>query len=370
MAAYLELAGALRAEGVPEHQATFRQLSDLYLLSEGGYDPVGGFLNSIDTACVCSSMHLTTGEPWSIPIIFPIDEATKDRIGTSDRLLLLDGDTPAGVLQIDQIFALPKDLYARSIFRTDDTAHPGVEWLNGAGEHSVAGTVETFQGWAPDIPGGLPISPRDTTALVVEKGWDTVVGFQTRNPIHRAHEFCTKIALETADGLVIHPLLGETKADDTPADVRLACYRVLLDKYYPTAHSMLAGFPAWMRYAGPREAIFHAQVRRNYGITHFIVGRDHAGVGDYYGPFDAQEIFSEFLPGELGIEPVFFDFVHFCRICGGMASKKTCPHAPKHHVHLAGREVRRMLRNGKVPPAEFTRPEVAEILIAAVRNEP
>lgn len=359
---------ALLSSGVPSHAATFRQLSDLYLLAEGGYEPIKGFLNAAETLAVCQTMHLTTGEPWSIPIIFPIDAATKERIGDADRLILMDGNNPAGLLHVDEIFPIDKQTYAENIFRTLDEAHPGVEWLRGAGEYSIAATVEVCSDWEFDIPGSLPISPRETAALVRQKGWQKVVGFQTRNPIHRAHEFCTKIALETADGLVIHPLLGETKADDTPADVRLACYDVLLRNYYSADHAMLAGFPAWMRYAGPREAIFHAQVRKNYGITHFIVGRDHAGVGDYYGPFDAQRIFSEFQPGELGVEPIFFDLVHYCKICGGMVSKKTCPCPPESHLHLAGRVVRQMLREGKMLPPEFTRPEVAEILIAAARE--
>ena len=358
----------LRASSVPFHGATFRQLSDLYLLAEGGYEPIQGFLNSTDTDAVCRTMHLTSGAPWSIPVIFPIDREARDRIGSSEQVVLMDGDKPAGLLQVEEVFPIRKDLYADTVFRTQDEAHPGVDWLHSAGDYSVAGAVQRCSDWTLDLPGALPFSPREVAALVTAKGWETVVGFQTRNPIHRAHEFCTKIALETADGLVIHPLLGETKSDDTPVEVRLACYEVLLRNYYPAEHSMLAGFPAWMRYAGPREAIFHAQVRKNYGITHFIVGRDHAGVGDYYGPFDAQKVFSEFRPGELGVEPIFFDFVHYCRVCGGMASKKTCPHAPDQHIHLAGRAVRQMLRAGEIPPSEFTRPEVAEILVAAARE--
>ncbi len=350
------------------HAATFRQLSDFFLLSEGGYEPVREFLGETDVRSVCETMHLASGEPWSLPIVFPIDTAARQRLFSSDEVLLTDGGAPAGYLRIKDIFRIDKDLYARSVFRTCDEAHPGVAWLRDAGEFSVAGSVESLPGWTLDLPGALAVSPREIAALLVRKGWNTAVGFQTRNPIHRAHEFCTKIALETVDGLVIHPLLGETKADDTPVEVRLACYDVLLRNYYSPEHTLLAGFPAWMRYAGPREAVFHAQVRRNYGMTHFIVGRDHAGVGDYYGPFDAQNIFADFLPGELGIEPVFFDFVHFCRACRGMASKKTCPHPREHHVHLAGREVRKMLREGRMPPGEFTRPEVAEILMASARR--
>ena len=363
-----ERSEALRSGRGPFINATFRQLSDLYLLAEGGYEPIGGFLNERDTVAVCKTMHLTTGEPWSIPIIFPVDAETRAEIGRAESVLLLDGGEPAGSLWIEDIFRIDKELFADSVFTTRDPEHPGVGWLDGAGDYSIAGTVQIRSGWTLDVRGGLAISPGETRALIAAAGWHKVVGFQTRNPIHRAHEFCTKIALETADGLVIHPLLGETKPDDTPVEVRLACYQVLLRNYYPRDRVLLAGFPAWMRYAGPREAVFHAQVRKNYGITHFIVGRDHAGFGDYWGPYDAQEIFSDFEPGELGVETVFFDGVYFCRVCEGMASTRTCPHPAEHHVQLKGRELRRMLRQGRIPPTEITRPEVAEILVAAARE--
>ena len=305
-----ERASALLQDNPVTLAATFRHLSDLYLLSEGGYHPVERFLPANEVSHVCEKMHLTTGEPWSIPIIFPVSEEQANSLKAVEHVILTDGGKPAGVLHIQEIFKIDKPHYSKHIFRTEDPAHPGVDWLAGAGDYSLAGTVETFPDWQLDIPGGLPFSPSQVRAQIAELGWKKVVGFQTRNPIHRAHEFVTKIALETADGLVVHPLLGETKSDDTPAEVRLACYSVLIDNYYSPKHTLLAGFPAWMRYAGPREAVFHAQVRKNYGITHFIVGRDHAGVGKYYGPFDAQEIFSEFGRDELGIEPIFFDFVH------------------------------------------------------------
>jgi sulfate adenylyltransferase len=311
-------------------------------------------------------MHLTSGEPWSIPIIFPISEQEAQTLHGAENVQIEDQDgRPAGRILIEEIFRLDKSHYVRHIFRTEDPQHPGVAWLASAGDYSVAGQVGLYPDWKLDLPGGLPFSPREVRALITERGWRKVVGFQTRNPIHRAHEFCTKVALETADGLVIHPLLGETKSDDTPVEVRLACYRALVDNYYSAAHTLIAGFPAWMRYAGPREAIFHAQVRRNYGITHLIIGRDHAGVGNYYGPFDAQKIFSEFAPGELGIEPVFFDTVHYCLSCGGMTSPKTCPHGQEHHVSLSGTAVRKLLAEGKPLPPEFTRPEVAAILASS-----
>jgi sulfate adenylyltransferase len=352
----------------PTLRASFKQLSDLFLLAEGGYLPVEGFQNSREVRHVAEKMHLTTGEPWSIPIIFPISGAEAEALKGAETAVIEDADgRRAGQILIEEIFRLDKSHYARHIFRTEDPKHPGVAWLAEAGDYSVAGKVGVVLDWKLDVPGGLPFSPREVKALIAARGWRRVVAFQTRNPIHRAHEFCTKVALETADGLVIHPLIGETKSDDTPVEVRLACYRALVDNYYSPAHTLIAGFPAWMRYAGPREAIFHAQVRRNYGMTHLIVGRDHAGVGNYYGPFDAQKIFSEFAPGELGIEPIFFDTVHYCLKCAAMTSPKSCPHGSEHHLSLSGTAVRQMLAEGKPLPPEFTRPEVAAILAAGVR---
>ena len=354
----------IRTIAPPTIRADFKQLSDLYLLVEGGYLPVRGFQQSREVRHVAETMHLTSGEPWSIPIIFPVTGEEAEALRGADEVVILDADhRPAGRIEIEEIFRLDKAHYARHIFRTEDPQHPGVAWLLGVGDFSVAGAVELLPGWKLEIPGNLPFAPGEVRGLIAELGWKKVVGFQTRNPIHRAHEFVTKVALETADGLVIHPLLGETKADDIPAEVRLACYRALVDNYYSPAQTLIAGFPAWMRYAGPREAIFHAQVRRNYGITHLIIGRDHAGVGSYYGPFDAQKIFSEFAPGELGIEPILFDTVYYCRKCGAMTSPKTCPHGAEHHVSLSGTAVRKMLREGQTLPPEFSRPEVARILL-------
>ncbi len=347
-------------------KAGFKQLSDLFLLGHDGYLPVQGFLNAREVRHVAEKMHLTTGEPSSIPIIFPIRQEDAQALKGADQIAIEDdGNRAVARIEVEEIFRLDKSHYARLIFRTEDPNHPGVAWLLGAGDYSVAGRVELDPGWRLDLPGDLPFAPDAVRRLIAERGWKKVVGFQTRNPIHRAHEFVTKVALETADGLVIHPLLGETKPDDIPAEVRLRCYRALIENYYSPQHALIAGFPAWMRYAGPREAIFHAQVRRNYGITHLIIGRDHAGVGKYYGPFDAQKIFSEFAPGELGIEPIFFDTVHYCRQCGGMTSPKTCPHGPEHHVSLSGTAVRKLLSEGRTLPPEFSRPEVARILLEA-----
>jgi sulfate adenylyltransferase len=361
-------ASALLAQDLPRIDTTFRDRSDLYLLSENGYLPVTGFMNAKDTASSAETMHLTTGEPWSIPIIFPISAEKAAELKGVKKALLMDDGEPAGVIDIEEIFEINKPQFNKNIFRTEDEAHPGVAWLRDAGTHSIAGKVDVFPNWQLKVEGDLAISPTAVKAVIANKGWKKIVAFQTRNPIHRAHEFCTKIALETADGLIIHPLLGETKAGDIGADVRLACYKVLVDNYYNPAHTVLAGFPAWMRYAGPREAVFHAQVRKNYGVTHFIVGRDHAGVGNYYGSFDAHHIFDEFKPGELGIEPILFDFVHYCKKCGGMASKKTCAHGPEDHVHLSGTKVRELLLAGEYPPVEFTRPEIAAILVEAEKK--
>jgi len=337
-----------------------RQLSDLFLLAQGAFAPLAGFQGRESLEAVRESRRLPDGRPWTVPIVLLVDEAPAgSRIALADQ-----SGAPAGTLEVEEAYPLDKRRYALAVFGTDDQKHPGVAWLLSAGKLALAGPVTADAAWARRfaVQFGLPATPGETRARIAQRGWHTVVGFQTRNPIHRAHEFVVKTALESVDGLLLHPLVGETKAEDVPTQVRMECYHALLAHYFVGERTLLAALPAWMRYAGPREAIFHALVRKNYGCTHFIVGRDHAGVGSYYGPFDAQRIFSEFTESELGIRPVFFDRVFYCRRCGGMATPKTCPHPADFHVELSGSEVRRMLGSGQLPPPEFSRPEVAAIL--------
>jgi sulfate adenylyltransferase len=342
---------------------TSRELSDLDMLASGALSPLQGFMGSEDYESVLETMRLASGLPWALPVCLSVEEAP-----AGDRIALADGTgKPYAVLEVDQIFDYDKQREAQQSFRTTDDAHPGVARLYGQKPLYLSGRVTVFERAEPPFP-ELAMDPAEARAAFAERGWRRVVGFQTRNPIHRAHEYLTKVALETVDGLLIHPLVGETKSDDVPVQTRVDCYRVLLDGYYPADRVLLSAFPAAMRYAGPREAIWHAICRKNYGCSHFIVGRDHAGVGDYYGTYDAQLIFDEFEPHELDIEPMFFEHSFWCRACGSMASAKTCPHPAGDHVFLSGTKVREMLASGELPPEQFSRPEVAEVLIEAYRQ--
>jgi sulfate adenylyltransferase len=342
---------------------TSREVSDLDMLAVGALSPLEGFMGKEDYERVVEDMRLAGGLPWALPVCLAVTEAPKgDRVALADesgRLL--------AVLDVEETFEYDREREAERCFRTTDTEHPGVARLFEQQPLYLSGRVRVFDRPTPAFP-ELALDPPDTRAAFAERGWRRVVGFQTRNPIHRAHEYLTKVALETVDGLLIHPLVGETKSDDVPAATRVECYRVLVDGYYPADRVVVSAFPAAMRYAGPREAIWHAICRKNYGCSHFIVGRDHAGVGSYYGTYDAQLIFDEFEPHELDIEPMFFEHSFWCKTCGSMASAKTCPHPSDDHVFLSGTKVREMLGNGELPPVEFSRPEVAEVLIAAYRS--
>jgi sulfate adenylyltransferase len=348
------------------------EMADLRLLAWGAYAPLDGFMGSADYNGVVTSMRLGSGRLWSLPIAVTVgDEDAAGLEGQAEVQLTTPAGDPVATVLEPELYGVDPQREACLVYGTDDPAHPGAARVLGGGRWRLGGRLRIDRPELLGLPapfGGLPSSPAEVRKAIEERGWRSVVAFQTRNPIHRAHEYLTKVALELSDGLLIHPLVGDTKGDDVPADVRLRCYHALIDGYYPAKTTLLALFPAPMRYAGPREAVFHALVRANYGATHFIVGRDHAGVGSYYGPFDAQDLLRRLGPEELGLTPVFFDSAFYCRACGQMASPKTCPHDAAHHVVLSGTKVRQMLANGERPPREFSRPEVAGLLVTALRE--
>lgn len=358
-----------KADSLPRVQLDDRAVSDLELIAIGGFSPLDGFMGQPDYERVVNEMRLANGLPWSIPVTLSVEEAVAAEL-QPETLVRLDNAQGqfVGVLELTQKYGYDKIHEALQVYRTNEEKHPGVKVVYDQGPINLAGPVWLLERQAHPLFPHYQIDPVDSRKLFREKGWKTIVGFQTRNPIHRAHEYIQKCALETVDGLFLHPLVGATKSDDIPADVRMRCYEIMMERYFPHDRVILAINPAAMRYAGPREAIFHALVRKNYGCTHFIVGRDHAGVGDYYGTYDAQYIFDEFKSEELGIAPLKFEHAFYCTRTHSMATTKTSPSLPEERIHLSGTKVREMLRRGELPPPEFSRPEVATELANAMRT--
>ena len=371
-----ERAHAIRegAGALPSVSLNPRQLSDAHMIAQGAFSPLNGFMGHDDYNSVVRTMHLANGLPWSLPITLGVDSLRAADLKEGKPVSLTnEGGEVVGVLALEGKYRRDREEEAREVYRTTEDQHPGVANVYQEGDVLLGGRVTMLPG-RPSLEEGVAPhyrTPGETREAIADLGWSTVVGFQTRNPVHRAHEYIQKCALEAVDGLLLHPLVGETKGDDIPAPVRMRCYRALLDNYYPSSRVLLSVLPAFMRYAGPREAIFHALVRKNYGCTHFIVGRDHAGVGSYYGTYDAQHIFRDFSPESMGITPLFFENSFFCRRCHGMGTEKTCPHGAEHRISLSGTQVRAMLAQGEMPPEEFTRPEVAKVLMeSTLANRP
>ena len=361
-----------KLDSMPKLQLNARETADVDMIAVGAMSPLEGFMGEADYKSVCEQARLASGLPWGVPVVVALkegDDPSKYEAGTDIALVSDEGQTIA-VLHSTGTFAMDKGDEARKVLKTDDEAHPGVQYLQKIGDRYVGGQISVLERVRHDKFGQYRLDPIDTRVLFAHKGWKSVVAFQTRNPIHRAHEYLTKVALEICEGLMIHPLVGETKGDDIPADVRVRCYETLLERYYPQDRTVLAVYPQAMRYGGPREALLHATVRKNYGVTHIIIGRDHAGVGSYYGTYDGQQIFDQFKPEEIGITPLRFEHSFWCKKVGGMATDKTSNSGKEDRIFLSGTQVRSMLRDGVSPPEEFTRPEVAQILIDAMKAQP
>ncbi|MGO9482513.1 MAG: sulfate adenylyltransferase [Candidatus Kryptoniota bacterium] len=352
-----------RIEQYPSLTVGARQWSDVELIANGAYSPLAGFVGERDYRSIVENGRLSNGLAWTIPILLLVDDDDAERLKVDNDVILRDNDGKnIAVLHLEEIFKIDKEELARRVWRTTDVKHPGVKNLYDEGDTALAGSIDVVRLEASHNFLEFRLSPIETRQYFKDRRWKTVVAFQTRNPVHRAHEYLQKVALEMVDGLLLHPLVGETKGDDVPAAVRMECYRALLENYYPEDRVLLSVMPAAMRYAGPKEAIHHAIIRQNYGCTHFIVGRDHAGVGNYYGTYDAQKIFDEYSKGELGITPLRFDHTFYCNKCEGMASEKTCPHGAEDKIILSGTKVRERLSSNQDLPGEFSRPEVVSIL--------
>jgi sulfate adenylyltransferase len=358
-----------QARGLPQLTVDERTVSDIEMFGIGGYSPLEGFVGIKDHASIVEKMHLADGLPWTIPITLRVSQEESKRLKEGKSVVLKSSrGALLAILEVREIFSGNKETEAAKVYKTTDRSHPSVDFLFQSGDVLLGGPLQVLELPNQDEFPKNRLTPEQTRKIFSERGWQRVVGFQTRNPIHRAHEYIQKCAMEIVDGLFLHPLVGKTKDDDVPAEVRMKSYEVIVEKYYRKERVVLGVLPAPMRYGGPREAILHAIMRKNYGCSHFIVGRDHAGVGKFYGSFDAQRIFDEFDPKKLEVTPLFFDYTFYCKACGNMASLKTCPHDPDQHVTLSGTKVREMLRAGELPPPEFSRAEVAQILIAAMRG--
>jgi sulfate adenylyltransferase len=365
----MRLAMQQRAEAFPAVQVSPMASSDLELIAVGAFSPLTSFMVQADYERVVADMRLASGLIWSVPVTLPVAPEVARSLKPGAEVALKEGDRILAVLELAEIYPYDKQREAQQVYRTQDPAHPGVARLYQQDELLLSGDI-----WLVNSPRAAQMefeefrhTPAQARRMFAHRGWKRVVGFQTRNPIHRAHEYIQKTALEIVDGLFLHPLVGETKGDDIPADVRMASYQELLRDYYPADRVILGVYPAAMRYAGPREAVFHALARKNYGCTHFIVGRDHAGVGNYYGTYDAQRIFDNFSAAELGIVPLFFEHTFYCKKCGQIVSSKTCPHDASEHLVLSGSQVRQMLERGQALPPEFTRPEISRVLIEGMK---
>lgn len=358
--------GVERAKSMPRVRLSSRETSDLIMMAIGAFSPLKGFMGKNDYTRVVEEMRLADGMLWPIPITLSVTKEESDGFPIGTEVALVDDESGElmGSMRIEEKFAYDKKAEARLVFKTEDPAHPGVAKIYDQQDVLLSGPVKAFsEGPYPKEFGDHYGRPETTRSIFEEKGWTTIAAFQTRNPIHRSHEYCTKIALEVCDGILIHPLVGKLKADDIPADIRMKCYEVLLQNYYPEDRVVLKVYPMEMRYGGPREAILHAIFRQNYGCSHLIVGRDHAGVGNYYGPFEAQAIFDEIGDEDLHLKPLKIDWTFWCHKCDGMASMKTCPHTKEDRVLISGTKLREMLASGQMPPKEFSRPEVVQILM-------
>ncbi len=354
-----------RAQSLKKVMISSRESGDLIMLGIGGFTPLTGFMGKDDWHSVCTKMTLSNGLFWPIPITLSTTPATADTITLGEDVALVDSETGEimGTMTVSEKYSIDKNLECQQVFRTTDPAHPGVKMVMEQGDVNLGGTVKVLsQGEFPTKYADTYMTPAQTRALFEEKGWKTIAAFQTRNPMHRSHEYLSKIAVEICDGVMIHSLLGALKPGDIPADVRQEAIGVLIDNYFKKDTVVQSGYPLDMRYAGPREALLHALFRQNYGCSHLIVGRDHAGVGDYYGPFDAQYIFDELPKDALVTQPLKIDWTFWCNACGGMASTKTCPHEEHNHVKVSGTKLRKALSEDEEVPENFSRPEVLEVL--------